>query len=582
MRSEILLLAVLVVVESHAHFNFFITEDEVLKLLGINAELFYVHKGVVNNYALNFVVMIPSHINEILFSWQSLLNYSLPYVIALKYSHGSRGALLPPQMNISSTGVIPTSVQTFSIKLICTGNKNAEITVEIQLNVSTHKHKNATTLRFRRNKICLKSIDTSRNDSIRFEAGTLGATTGSLYVAVACALAMITLIVVVTSAICVKKKSRNQEPTYMTALYDSNPHMFLRSALGRPPSAESGSYATIASVHKGPPSPSPYATSDACQFYSSSDACRVSYYASSQIMLISQVSMQDPRHVDPSKRLRSLSVLRETITLDCVLEEGIFGRIYQGTYRQQHVIVKSTKENASKRLMSLFLAEGSMMYGLEHKNVLTILCANLDDPKQPLLVYPYSNRGNLKRFLIKCRQKKENNIVLSTQNLVDMAIQILLGVMYLHGQHICYKDVAVRNAVVDEKLQVKIMDNSLSRDLFPNDYFCLADQESKPIKWMALESLLYNQFSAASDVWSYGVVLWELSTMALQPYVDVDPFEITTYLKKGYRLSQPLGCPDELFAVMTYCWMTSTTERPQPNQLLAYLQDFYTALCRFI
>ncbi|XP_018577842.1 tyrosine-protein kinase Dnt-like [Anoplophora glabripennis] len=549
--------------------------------MGINAELFYVHKGVVNTYALNFVVMIPSHINEIQFSWQSLMNYSLPYVIAVKYGHGGRGALHPPEMNISSTGVIPTYVQTFSIKLMCTGLKNAEIKVEIHLHVSTHKHRNATMLKFRRNKICLKGIGNSRNDSIRLESGSFGAATGSLYVAVACALAMITLVVVTTSAVCIKKKARAQEPTYMTALYDSNPHMFLRSALGRPPSAESGSYATIASVHKGPPSPSPYATSDACQFYATSDACRVSYYASSQIMLISQVSLQDPRLVNPAKRLRSLSVLRQTISLDRIAEEGIFGKVYQGTYRQQTVIIKTTKEAASKRLVGLFLAEGTMMYGMEHKNVLTILCANLDDPKQPLLVYPYSNRGNLKRYLIKCRQKRDN-LVLSTQNLVDIAIQILLGIMYLHSQNVCYKDAAVRNAVIDEKLQVKITDNSLSRDMFPNDYFCLADQESKPVKWMALESLIYNQYSAESDVWSFGVVLWELTTMAQQPFPDVDPFEMSTYLRNGFRLGQPLGCPDELFAVMTYCWLNCPTERPQMNQLLAYLQDFYTALCRFV
>ncbi|KAJ8923852.1 hypothetical protein NQ315_010434, partial [Exocentrus adspersus] len=485
-----------------------------------------------------------------------VLIFQLPYVIAVKYSHGGRGAMLPPEMNISSTGVIPTSVQTFSIKLMCTGLKNAEIKVEIHLHVSTHKHRNATTLKFRRNKICLKGIGNSRNESMRFDSGSFGAATGSLYVAVACALAMITLVVVTTSAVCIKKKARAQEPTYMTALYDSNPHMFLRSALGRPPSAESGSYATIASVHKGPPSPSPYATSDAaCQFYASSDACRVSYYASSQIMLISQVSLQDPRLVNPAKRLRSLSVFRQTISLEHLAEEGIFGKVYQGTYRQQTVMVKTTKEAASKRLVGLFLAEGTMMYGMEHKNVLTILCANLDDPKQPLLVYPYSNRGNLKRYLIKCRKKKDN-IVLSTQNLVDIAIQILLGIMYLHSQNVCYKDVAVRNAVIDEKLQVKITDNSLSRDMFPNDYFCLADQESKPVKWMALESLIYNQYSAVTDV--------------LLLYSDLE------------TINDELAFIYFRFAVMTYCWLNCPTERPQTNQLLAYLQDFYTALCRFV
>ncbi|RZC42234.1 tyrosine-protein kinase Drl, partial [Asbolus verrucosus] len=141
-----------------------------------------------------------------------------------------------------------------------------------------------------------------------------------------------------------------------------------------------------------------------------------------------------------------------------------------------------------------------MMLGMEHKNILPIWGVNVDNPKQPLLVYPYVNRGNLKRFLVKCRHREDDQYSLSTQNLVDMAIQILLGVMYLHSQCICYKDLAVRNCVLDSKLQVKITDNCLSRDFFPNDYFCLGDNESRPVKWLALESLLHKQYTGASDV----------------------------------------------------------------------------------
>ncbi|XP_030756297.1 tyrosine-protein kinase Drl-like [Sitophilus oryzae] len=563
-----------------AHLNFFITEEEMSRLLGINTELYYVNKGVVNDYAINFVVLVPKDVDTIKFSWQSLLNYSLPYILEVKYGPGNKGVLLPPQMNVSSNGVIPTSVQTFRITMMCTGLKTAEITVFISLFVSTREKSNTTIVKFKRNKVCYKGIGNLQNDSIRLDPSYFGSLSDF---AVACVLTLITLalFVVITSAYYIKRKKQDQEHTYMTALYDSNPHMFLRQGFGRPPSTESGSYATIDDLQKNPPSPVPYATSDCCRYSENNSNYRVSYYASSQVMLISQVSVNDPRLIDPTKRLRTLAVPRETISIDNVKEEGIFGKVCVGKYQEKTVFIKTTKDTVSKRLLNLFLAEGTMMFGMDHKNVLTVLCVNLDNPTKPLLVYSYASRGNLKRFLINCRQRKDNTTI-STQVLVDMAIQILLGLMYLHSKNICYKDMAARNAVVGEKFDIKITDNCLSRDLFPNDYFCMGDKENKPVKWMALESLIYDQWTFQTDVWSFGVVLWELTTLCQQPYADIDPYEMSTHLRTGYRLTQPIGCPDELYAVMTYCWLNNPADRPQLNQLLAYLNEFFTALCRFV
>ncbi|XP_066158582.1 tyrosine-protein kinase Dnt-like [Euwallacea fornicatus] len=565
---------------TRAHMNFFISEEEVRKLLGINTRLYYVENGMVNDYAINFVVLLPNNVDSIQFSWQSLLNYSLPYILDVKYGPGNKGTLLPPQMNISSSGLIPTSVQTFSITMYCTGVRNAEISILIQLSVSTREKTNTTFVKFKRNKVCLKGIGNTQNESIRLNPSYFGSSSDF---AVACVLTLITLalFVVITSAYFIKRKKREQEHTYMTALYDSTPHMFLRPGFGRPPSIGSGSYATIDDLQKNPPSPAPYATSDCCRHSENNSNYRVSYYASSQVMLISQVSLGDPRLTDPTKRISSLTVPRSSIVIDTLQDEGIFGKIYTGKYHEKTVSIKTTKDTVSKRLLNLFLAEGTMMFEMDHKNILNVLCVNMDNPTKPLLVYPYASRGNLKRFLVNCRQRKDNTIV-STQILVDMAIQILLGLMYLHSKNICLKDMAARNAVVGEKFDVKITDNCMSRDLFPNDYFCIGDKESKPIKWMALESLVYDQWTFQTDVWSFGVVLWELSTMCQQPYADIDPFEMSTHLRTGYRLGQPLGCPDELYAVMTYCWVQNPTDRPQLNQLLAYLNEFYTALCRFV
>uniref|UniRef100_A0AAR5NX00 WIF domain-containing protein n=1 Tax=Dendroctonus ponderosae TaxID=77166 RepID=A0AAR5NX00_DENPD len=329
--------------KTRAHMNFFITEEDVRKLLGINTELYYVQKGVVNDYAINFVVLLPNDVDSIQFSWQSLLNYSLPYILDVKYGPGNKGTLLPPQMNISSSGYIPTSVQTFRITMVCTGVKSAEITVFIQLYVSTKEKANATVLKFKRNKVCLKGIGNTQNESIRLNPSYFGSSSDF---AVACVLTLIALALfaVITSAYYIKTKKREQEHTYMTALYDSNPHMFLRPGFGRPPSIGSGSYATIDDLQKNPPSPAPYATSDCCRHSENNSNYRVSYYASSQVKLISQIAHNDPRLTDPSKRISTLAVPRSAIHVDSLQEEGIFGKIYLGKYHEKIVTIKTTKD----------------------------------------------------------------------------------------------------------------------------------------------------------------------------------------------------------------------------------------------
>lgn len=99
---------------------------------------------------------------------------------------------------------------------------------------------------------------------------------------------------------------------------------------------------------------------------------------------------------------------------------------------------------------------------------------------------------------------------------------------------------------MDADSYVRICDSALSRDLFPDDYHCLGDNECRPIKWMALETLQKKYYSPTSDIWSLGVLFWELATLAAMPFEEVDPFELGPYLRDGYRLGQPVNCPDEL------------------------------------
>ena len=246
-------------------------------------------------------------------------------------------------------------------------------------------------------------------------------------------------------------------------------------------------------------------------------------------------------------------VERRKIVFKEKLKEGTFGQLYNGIYigdegeviGEQKILIKTISDQASHVQISVFLNEGKMMRSLNHDNILSVMANCTDDPMRPLIIYPWMNQGNLKLFLQKCKVH-----TLFPQDKVQMAIQIAQGLNYLHKRDIIHRDLATRNCAVhvhdDGSILVKITDNALARDLFPDDYHCLGDNENRPVKWMAMESLMDKEFSPSSDIWMYGVLLWELMTLGQQPYNEVDPFEMADFLKLEYRLYQPSNCPDNL------------------------------------
>ena len=133
---------------------------------------------------------------------------------------------------------------------------------------------------------------------------------------------------------------------------------------------------------------------------------------------------------------------------------------------------------------------------------------------------------------------------------------------------------------MDANLSLKLGDYALSRDLFPEDYACLANNENKPIKWMALESINNNIYNVKTDLWSCGVAIWECFKFASQPYEHIDAFELADYLMESdkNRLDKPINCPDELFDIYSKCWNTSSILRPTLKELFYSIHKFYTAL----
>lgn len=542
---------------AHGNLNLFIGTSEVKKLLGLPSELYYVRDGVVNSYALQFTVLLQAQVNDLHFVWQNVQKQPIPY--SINFTVSNREALNVPKLNISKWGDVPSTLSVFRVNLQCTGLLSAEVDVNMQMNFTLNSAENVTVLNLKRRKICLKDELFLKNDSIIADPAALTSSTHVFYISVGIVVAVLVVVIIAVNVAYSRSRKARQAETisdnHSSTGFSTHSHMFLRA--DTPNNAGS-------TVSKAPS------------------------YASFRRFTPGQV-VNGLRSSELTDHVAEITVERSKITLNEVLHEGTFGRIYRATYvaneseGERDVFVKTVADHASQIQVSLLVAEGMMMFRLNHKNVQPILAVCLELRKQPLLLYPYMFHGNLKRFLQKCKFSPEGHAhVILTQELVDMSVQILQGLQFLQKCKIIHRDLATRNCVVDERLSVRITDNALSRDLFPNDYHCLGDNENRPIKWLALESLIYKQFSPASDVWAFGVTLWELMTLGQQPYMEIDPFEMGAYLKDGYRLSQPINCPDELFTVMAYCWVTPPDERPTVLQLLACLQDFYKALGRYI
>ncbi|CAO1323224.1 unnamed protein product [Diamesa serratosioi] len=516
------------------NYNLYLNEHETMRLLGLSAELYYVREGHLNAYALQFTVPVPANVQDIAFTWKSLAGKTLPYRINIVTTDQ---AVLPrPSLNISRIGEIPQHDETFSISMKCSGIRAAEVDVKISIEVTLNRAtNNVTELTFSRQKICLQSdvLDNQTDDPEALE--TIPKQPNAMItLIVGGILALILVAILISIAYCARGPSKRQ------------PH------LSQP--VRTSSFQRL-QTHSSSTAPSICATN----------------------ATLPRVKYSEPEELH--RRISEITVQRCRVRLSSLLQEGTFGRVYRGTYNEcQEVIVKTVGQHANQMQVSLLLQEGMNLYGACHVGILSVLGVSIEDHTAPFLLYAADNNTkNLKMFL-----QEPIARTLTTIQIVKMSTQLASAIFHLHSHGVLHRDIAARNCVIDDQLCVKLSDNSLSRDLFPQDYNCLGDRENRPIKWQSLEALGKKQFSESSDAWAFGVLMWELCTLARQPYVDIDPYEMESYLKDGYRLAQPVNCPDELFTIMAYCWAVAILERPTFQQLQLCLQDFYNQITLYV
>nr|XP_048312378.1 fibroblast growth factor receptor 1 isoform X9 [Myodes glareolus] len=285
---------------------------------------------------------------------------------------------------------------------------------------------------------------------------------------------------------------------------------------------------------------------------------------------------EDPRWELPRDRLVLGKPLGEGCFGQVVLAEAI-GLDKDKPNRVTKVAVKMLKSDATEKDLSDLISEMEMMKMIgKHKNIINLLGACTQDGPLYVIV-EYASKGNLREYLQArrppgleyCYNPSHNpEEQLSSKDLVSCAYQVARGMEYLASKKCIHRDLAARNVLVTEDNVMKIADFGLARDIHHIDYYKKTTNGRLPVKWMAPEALFDRIYTHQSDVWSFGVLLWEIFTLGGSPYPGVPVEELFKLLKEGHRMDKPTNCTNELYMMMRDCWHAVPSQRPTFKQLV--------------
>ncbi|KAM6977789.1 receptor tyrosine-protein kinase erbB-3b [Aplochiton taeniatus] len=247
------------------------------------------------------------------------------------------------------------------------------------------------------------------------------------------------------------------------------------------------------------------------------------------------------------------------------LGSGVFGTVHKGFWTPDGetvkipVAIKTIQDKSGRQTFTEITDHMLSMGSLDHPYIVRLLGICPGSSLQ--LVTQLSTQGSLLEHI---RQRNDN---LNPQRLLNWCVQIAKGMYYLEEHCMVHRNLAARNVLLKNDYMVQISDYGVADLLYPDDKKYVFSDAKTPIKWMALESILLRRYSHQSDVWSYGVTVWEIMSFGVEPYTNMQPQEVPSLLEKGERLSQPHICTIDVYMVMVKCWMIDENTRPTFKEL---------------
>jgi serine/threonine protein kinase len=237
------------------------------------------------------------------------------------------------------------------------------------------------------------------------------------------------------------------------------------------------------------------------------------------------------------------------------------------------VAVKKLKPSASNRNRELFDKEVSFMSRLNHPNVIRLLGV-CSEGEIPFIMMEYMTNGDLNQYLQGfysiADEPADSAKSISTSTLMYMCTQISSAMQYLASQNFVHRDLATRNCLVGSKDTIKISDFGMSRSLYESQYYVINGHAILPIRWMATECF-FGKFSAKTDVWAFGVAMWEIFTLAKEtPYNHLEDRAVVEDAVRGAKrtlLNRPAQCPENMYEIMRKCWIHDASQRPTFDEL---------------